>query len=476
MIERPSPVLYALSRGRRIASRWADSTKLLTCFFLVMLAALAAGLPFGIAVSLLGAMVILAVWRPRAALLAVPATIPFAPFRAAIGGASFSVLELALVFAVGSISVREVWSCLRAHSLRHPLSKARALASHATFAPLALALLVVGTASLGLVADPSHVRESLREWRWVIVEPIGYYIAALWLLHRPDDGRQLLGVWIGASVLAAIVCVTQWFSGGGLTVEGVRRLTGFYPHPNAAALALERPALLALAIGFGSLGRSRYVWWCSGTVIGVATILTFSRGAMLALLLGMAAVLWSLHYRRWFYGLVLTSFLVVLWGVISFPERLRAGLWAGGEALRLAIWRSTLAMISDRPLTGVGLDQFLYQYAPRYIDPAAWPERFTSHPHNLFLDVWVTFGTNGIFLLASAVWLVSKTIRRRLVWPLDFAVGISLLGGLVHGLVDRGFFTPELSLTFWLAAVILDMPRTARSAATETGGKPCECW
>lgn len=476
MIERSSPVQRAFSRGRRIRPRWVDSTDLLTCLLLILLAVLATGLPFGIAVGLLGAMVIAGVWRPRAALVAVPATIPFAPLHAVIGGASFSVLELALVCAVGSVTLREVWSCLRVRSLRHSLSRAGELVSHAAFAPLALALVVVGTASLGVVADPSHVRESLREWRWVVVEPIAYYVAALWLLKRPDGWRKLLGAWIGASVLAAIVCVTQWFSGGGLTVEGVRRLTGFYPHPNAAALALERPALLALAIGLASTGRARYVWGCSSAVIGLATALTFSRGAMLALLLGTATVLWTLHHRRWFYGLFLAGFLVGLFAAVAFPERLRAGLWADGEALRLAIWKSTFAMISDRPLTGVGLDQFLYQYAPRYIDPAAWPERFTSHPHNLFLDAWVTFGTNGIFLLTSAVWLVVKTTRQRLVWPLDFAVGISLLGGFVHGLVDRGFFTPELSLSFWLAAVILDAPRTARSAAMETGGKPCECW
>ncbi len=471
-----SPIIRALSRHWRNVPKWVNSPGLVTGLVLLLAAALTAGLPSAVAVGLLTAMMIVALWHPRGALFAVPATLPFAPFQAVIGGASFSVLELALVSTVSSVALRQVWSCVRARSLRPSLARAVELTSRAAFAPLALALIVVGTASLGVVADPSHWRESLREWRWSVVEPIAYYAAALWLLQRADEGRKLLAVWVGASVLAAIVCVMQWLAGGGLTVEGVRRLTGFYSHPNAAALALERSVLLALAIGFGSTGRARYIWWCASAVIGLATVLTFSRGVMLALLLGTAALLWSLRQYRWFYGLLLASFLVALFGVLTFPERLRAGFWAGGEALRLAIWRSALAIIRDHPLTGVGLDQFLYQYAPRYIDPAAWPERFTSHPHNLLLEAWVTFGLNGIFLLASALWLVIKSVRRRSVWPLDLAVGISLLGGFVHGLVDRGFFTAELSLSFWLAAVILDAPRTARSAAVEAGGKPCECW
>ena len=59
-------------------------------------------------------------------------------------------------------------------------------------------------------------------------------------------------------------------------------------------------------------------------------------------------------------------------------------------------------MLRDHPVTGVGLDQFLYQYRGRYIQPAAWQQPDLSQPHNFLLDYWVRL---GIFGLVVGVWL-----------------------------------------------------------------------
>jgi hypothetical protein len=142
----------------------------------------------------------------------------------------------------------------------------------------------------------------------------------------------------------------------------------------------------------------------------------------------------------------------------------------GGDSLGLRemIWRSTLAMIRDHPAFGVGLDQFFYQYAPRYIDPAAWGERYTSHPHNLFLDFWTRLGIMGLAWIVWTLgslgfavvrgWQIATENARRLI----VAATIASVAALVHGLVDNFYFLIDLAFVWWfliaLVAIASDDP------------------
>jgi hypothetical protein len=51
-------------------------------------------------------------------------------------------------------------------------------------------------------------------------------------------------------------------------------------------------------------------------------------------------------------------------------------------------------MIRDHPLTGLGLDNFLYYY-PEYILPEALAEPNLSHPHNILLEALYELGVLG---------------------------------------------------------------------------------
>jgi O-antigen ligase len=248
-----------------------------------------------------------------------------------------------------------------------------------------------------------------------------------------------------------------------------------YPHPNAAALTLERAAAAALLLALSTRDRDRWFWTIAGACIASATALTFSRGAWAALAISGILAAFLSGRRRLGVGVAGSALLAFLAAFLLFPERFRTDLTSGSDGLRLAVWRSTLTMLGDRPLTGVGLDQYLYQYLPRYVEPSAWPERFTSHPHNVFLDAWVRLGMGGLLLVCIAVWTVVRSLRRQ-TSPLTAAVGLGLFTGLLHGLVDRAYFTPELAFSFWLAAVILDLPRTAPSAANDGGRDQCAFW
>ncbi|MCX2726079.1 O-antigen ligase family protein [Thermomicrobium sp. 4228-Ro] len=449
-------------RGCRTESQCAANAA--TILAVLLLVALLPRHPIELTLLVLGLLVLLAILFPSSVLLLVPMAIPFTPLQVTVGSARFAVSELAVCIAVVGTVIREGLSLAwRRHWLQQ-VAQAREIARTASFASLGIGLLAVGTASLGVIAAPDRWRESVREWRWVILEPVMWYAAVLWVCRRGDDRLRFLAAWIGATTVASVICFVEWLAGGGLAVDGVRRLEGFYPHPNAAALALERAAIVALALALFVRGRPRALWAVAAAVIGLTTLLTFSRGAFLALAIASVVAAVVAGYRRVGFVSAALATVALAVGYLLFPDRLRADLSTGSEALRLAIWRSTAVMLADYPVTGVGLDQYLYQYVPRYVEPVAWPERFTSHPHNLFLDAWVRLGVAGLILVGCALWLLVRRLRVE-AGPITVSASFGLLVAVLHGLVDRGYFTLDLALSFWLVAVILDLPRVVPSVA-----------
>jgi O-antigen ligase len=187
--------------------------------------------------------------------------------------------------------------------------------------------------------------------------------------------------------------------------------------------------------------------------------MTFSRGALLAVIVGAGVMMLLLGMRQWLKaGIALAFGIGVVLMVIS-RERLFDLGGSGSEPTRFAIWRSSLQMLLDHPVFGVGPDQFLYQYGRRYIEPSAWPERYTSHPHNLVLDVWLRLGAAGVGVftaLAAGVWLFARRMRRS-IRPDPIACGAvaALAGGAAHGLVDNGYFLPDLAAATWIAIAML---------------------
>jgi len=419
---------------------------------------LSQSLPVPVAAGLLLLCQILAFWQPVAVFYLMPVALAVFPIHFSVGSARFSYLEATLLLGISGSLLRSTLSVIGARDRTATLRKFLSCVSQADFAGLALGLLLVGTVSLGTLANPDHLREASREWRWTILEPVLWYSAALLVLRSSQHARRLIALWVLSAAGTAVASVVLWFAGGGLAVEGVRRLAGLHPHPNAAALALERPAVIALVLAAAAI--SPWWFWSAATAPLLAAVgLTFSRGALLGLWGGLLVALWQLGKRRLACAFLLAGCLLAFVLALLFPARLQAELWAGGDALRLAIWRSSLAMVRDYPLTGVGLDQYLYQYVPRYVEPRAWSERFTSHPHNLILDFWLRLGIAGLLLLGSALWLVVRRVRSsfRDHWTVALAAGLA--AGAIHGSLDRGYFAPDLAASFWLVAVILDLLR-----------------
>jgi O-antigen ligase len=427
--------------------------------------------PLPPAISLVGLLVAvaLAAWRLDLAAALAPLTFPLTFQPRLIGAQQFAPAEAAVVALVVALLARTALALARGHPPRWD-------APPAWLTLPAVALLGVATLSLATVADPSHLRESLVEYRKVIVQPLLYAGVAWLALRRPRDRWLALTALGVAGAVVGLLAAGQVVLGlAGVAAEGVRRAVGVYQHPNNLALFTGRCVALgvALALTWPRAG-GRWLALALATGAGVGLLASFSRGGWFAALATVGLLAWLLGRRRLAValGAVVAALLILL--PRTGIERLNRLLDSegGSGALRLDLWRSTVAMIADHPVTGVGLDQFLYQYNPRYVAPAAWAERFTAHPHNLALDFWVRLGLTGLAVgiamysmpLITAVRLVRRTSAEAR--ALAAGAGALTLYGLLHGLVDAGFFLPDLALIFWLAAVVLarlDWERTIAS-------------
>lgn len=426
---------------------------------------------------------------PPAALLVTGLAIFFlAPGRTALGGVVLAVLAglwypaLSLVAAFGTLSLylqtRPVGPFAFAASELLILAAAagtllRGLmaARHGGGTALKLAptpfdggaALLLGSALLSLLVT-QYLRLSLRELRWLFLEPVlAYYLLLRWF---PGQGIlwPLGALLAGAAATAAAGLVGLPLGWGWSAAEGVHRLQATYQSANNLGLLLGRaaPWLLALAWSGGPL---RWPAIGGAGIIALALFLTFSLGAWLATGAALLVLLGLLLGSR---GLVAGIGCIGLAGAglaLLRAERIWSHLQLSEGSttfFRLQLWQSSLAMLRDHPILGIGLDNFLYLYQQRYILPGALAEPNLSHPHNLVLHFWLALGLPG---LVAILWLLGRSLLLAARWlrppaePLERALAAGAVGSLVdfvvHGLIDNSYFLPDLALIFWLTLAVL---------------------
>jgi tetratricopeptide (TPR) repeat protein len=172
---------------------------------------------------------------------------------------------------------------------------------------------------------------------------------------------------------------------------------------------------------------------------------------------------------------LLTGNLVVWkpWAVVAMPQRSRAAAIVPmkparvgdlGVDFRLAVYRDTLGMIRESPLTGVGLGNFRIAYG-RFAKAfwSSFPETGNEvvpvgHVHDDFLEVAAELGLPAS---VAFVWLILGFVRAGVVtarhvplgegWP-KLAAAAGLIGLGLNSLYNFGFYDPATSLEFWVFA------------------------
>ena len=358
---------------------------------------------------------------------------------------------------------------------------------------LPLLVIAAGVATT-VAADVSRV--AWRDLRTVIVEPALLFLVLLSVMRDRADAQRLGVALVLGAVVSAVVALALVPAGAVVTDAGPPRLRGLFGSPNNLALILERalPVTVGLALAAASRPRLRTAAWTAVALLAAVLVLTFSRGAWIGALAGLAVALMPIWRREKSGPLDPTprhsgesrNPVRVLRRMRTSTPLLVAGLMAAGlmaaifttggdnlarllrpsdaaTAARPLLWDSAWRMIADNPVLGVGPDNFLYHY-PNYIRPEAWAEPNISHAHNIALDTWLTLGIPGLVVVVAVLAAYARTWRTALQRStggsraLLHGLGGAMLATLVHGIVDSSLYLPELAATFWVvvaATVIL---------------------
>lgn len=341
--------------------------------------------------------------------------------------------------------------------------------------------LLVGAASL-LWAQ--YRSQATTEFRVLFIESVLFY--GVWRTTRLDKKHLLiiLDALLVAGLLVAVISLAQFVQGQGIiTAEaGARRLAGVYGSPNNVALFLGRCIPFLVAYICLPVGQSRRL--CAALFmlpIGLALVLTQSVGGLfIGVPVAIVAVILLIYGKRARLPLIGLGLLAIVAFAIAIQSPRFARVLSfdeGTNFYRIRAWQSALNIIHDHPLTGLGLDQFLYAFRGHYILPDAWQEPNLSHPHNILLDFWVRLGLAGVGLLLAFQFFFWK--RMQLIYqtyrqldPIYFAVAVGAMGSMAnllsHGLVDNSIYVQDLIYVFMLLLALAASIPNVRSIDAST--------
>jgi len=198
-------------------------------------------------------------------------------------------------------------------------------------------------------------------------------------------------------------------------------------------------SIFLVAVGFSAPGKGRSAYYLLASQIGLACILfNYSRSTIVSLVVGIIVLVLIIgaKYRKWVSLLLLLTLAV---GLVISPDFLHRFKNLGGTEFsaeyansRLAIWRTTLSMIEEKPIFGIGPGAFGEEYRVHRENRTG---RNLSHAHNDVLNTAAESGLAGavLFLLVWAV-VLGKMYKGYKRCPDGFQKGL-ILGAFLASVV-----------------------------------------
>lgn len=200
------------------------------------------------------------------------------------------------------------------------------------------------------------------------------------------------------------------------------RAYGALPHPNILAGYLMVAILLLLAIPI--IGRAtRLLKLAILPILTAGMFFTFSRGAWLALAIGLFVLLVKNRAKiaKEIVIIILTAgcLLFVFWPLVLTRAVATDRLDVKSTSERIGYYGEAWTLIKNHPFLGVGLGNYTRAVHDE-IDPAR--SAYAYQPvHNIFVLAEVELGAVGILLIVIALYVLRKVINwKKLVYLLPF--------------------------------------------------------
>ena len=167
------------------------------------------------------------------------------------------------------------------------------------------------------------------------------------------------------------------------------------------------------------------------------------RGALLAVLVSLPFLLWRYKPKFAIFLVVLGSIFatsIIYFSFISQSTNYRfININQGSNAVRTSQWQTAIKVIQEKPLFGLGPDQFSYnvkkyktKYKLRY-------DYYSGHAHNILLEHGANYGVAGIVLLLLffALWFIEMvSLKSAFGWAIGSYIIAFFAGGQVELLFD----------------------------------------
>lgn len=189
-----------------------------------------------------------------------------------------------------------------------------------------------------------------------------------------------------------------------------------------------------------------------------AMVLTFSRGAWMAVAIG-AVFFILIRYRHRLPQILLGGALVVLSCYFLFMKisgEDSSFFLKRGHTVdwRWSVWEDSMPMVRDRILLGHGLNTYMQIFQEYRRDQVS--QSPPTYAHNCYIQI---AGELGLIGLAGFLWIIGTVFVSsfKAIWavPKNAAVLMTgllaaLLGFLSHSFTDTNFYSLQLSTFFWL--------------------------
>jgi putative inorganic carbon (hco3(-)) transporter len=354
---------------------------------------------------------------------------------------------------------------------------------------------VVAALSITVAYEKSF---AIRAFREEVLDPLIYVALIFMYLCTRKDVLRLLSAFLGCGLVIALLGLAQYiFFRNTLMVEsdGIQRVHAVYGSANNVAILFDYVLPLTMAVLLGKVSwKGRLLAIILMVPMLVVIDLTYSRGAwMVAMpIAAVFVIVCTIRNRKLLIGgggvcvvalaLFLGIFHTRIWNYVVDGH---VGSDGHSTALmRPFLWLSALGMVHDSPWLGYGMDNWLCHYSKNDVCPSnlhqywikEWhgvptglaDEPTLSHPHNVFLQVWVSMGIFGLLAFVAVLvlfyWLFARILHQldtgdgqnRTQWRwLVVGVGASLLAAMAQGQIDSAFLEQDLSFCFWMLITAL---------------------
>lgn len=346
-----------------------------------------------------------------------------------------------------------------------------------------------------LLSEPPVSTLSLNPYltRFAVVHLVIYAIffsAAYVFLNNHRRIKKIVTIVIVFSSFMAFFGILQWLAnpqgiyGWRQTPHAIPFASFVNQHHFAAFMEMTIGLTLALLLGKATGKDKRLLLIIAIVLMGIAIILTGSRGGLLSLL-GVLVFVYVANYlvrkksfesdeaeenqagfrrKLTFIGSGL-ALILMIGGMVLFlggDSSLMRGIGATNQedfsSGRIHFWSVAIQIFKDNPIFGAGLDAFGTAF-PRY---DTWNGTFrVEQAHNDYLQILADAGVSGFLCVAAFIYLLFRTggkIIERAQGDYHRSLAIGSLAGcfgiLIHSFFDFPLRTPSNAFYFLLFAVL----------------------